>query len=123
MRRRDFGTLLGGAAATWPLAARAQQSERMRRIGVLMVFAEEDEVWQAYLATFRERLQDLGWTKGRNVRFDYRFTGENTERIRIAAEELVALTPDAILVTANPAVSALIKVTHTVHREQTRTDR
>jgi putative ABC transport system substrate-binding protein len=114
MRRREFITLFGGAAAAWPLAARAQQSDRVRRIGVLMGFSEEDEVWQTYLATFRQRLQDLGWTEGRKVRFDYRFTGEDTERIRIAAEELVTLAPDAILVTANPAVSALMKATRTI---------
>jgi putative tryptophan/tyrosine transport system substrate-binding protein len=113
MRRREFITLLGGAVA-WPLAARAQQGERVRRIGVLMGFAAEDEVWQAYLAAFRQRLHDLGWTDGRNVRFDYRYTGENNERIRTAAEELVALAPDAILVTANPAVSALMKATRTI---------
>ncbi len=65
MRRRTFITLLGGAAAVWPLAARAQQPERMRRIGVIMGFAEDDEVWQAYLATFRQRLQDFGWSEGR----------------------------------------------------------
>jgi putative tryptophan/tyrosine transport system substrate-binding protein len=72
-----------------------------------MRFAENDEVWQAYLAAFRQRLQDLRWTDGRNVRIDYRLTGENTERIRIAAGELVAFAPDVILVSGNPAVSAL----------------
>jgi putative tryptophan/tyrosine transport system substrate-binding protein len=114
IERREFITLIGGAAAAWPLAARAQERERMRRIGVLMGFAENDEVWQAYLATFRRRLQDLGWTDGRNLRIDYRFTGENTERIRIAAEELVALAPDVIFVSTNPVVSAVMQATPTI---------
>ncbi len=112
--RRKFMAAISGVSLAWPLAARAQQSDRVRRIGALMGFAEEDEVWQAYLATFRQRLQDLGWTDGRNVRIDYRFTGENTERIRIAAEELVALAPDVIFVSTNPAVSALMKATRTI---------
>ena len=113
MQRREFITLVGGAAAAWPLGARAQQPDRVRRIGVLMVFAENDEVWQAYLAAFKHRLQDLGWTDGRNVRIDIRFTGENTERIRIAAAELVALAPDVVFVSANPAVSALMQASRT----------
>src|SRR6266436_1315846 len=98
MRRRKFIILVGGAAAALPLAANAQQPERMRRIGVLMPFAEDDEVWQAYLATFRQRLQDLGWTVGRNLQIDYRFAGEDIERILTGAEELVALKPDVIFV-------------------------
>lgn len=113
LRRREFITLLGGAAA-WPLTVAAQRGDQVRRIGVLMGFAEEDEVWQAYLATFRRRLQDFGWTNGRNLRIEYRFAGENTERIGIAAEELVALAPDVIFVSTNPAVSALMKVTRTI---------
>src|SRR5262245_31598962 len=88
MNRRDFTTLLGGAAA-WPLAARAQ-GERMRRVGVIMGFAEDDEVWQTYLATFRQRLHEFGWTERHNIQFDYRLTGESTERMRIAATEVVA---------------------------------
>ena len=114
MKRRKFITLLGSATAVWPLAARAQQSDRVRRIGVLMGFAENDEVWQVYLAAFRQRLQALGWTDGRNVRFDYRFTGESTERIRVAAKELVAAAPDVIFVSTNPAVSALMQSTRTI---------
>jgi ABC-type uncharacterized transport system substrate-binding protein len=113
MRRRDLIGLIGGAAA-WPLAARAQQGERMRRIGVIMGFAEDDEVWQAYLATFRQRLQDFGWSDGRNIRFDHRFTGENTEHMRTAAAEVVALEPDVIFVSTNPVVSALTQVTRTI---------
>ena len=114
MRRRKFLGVLGGVAAAWPLVASAQQPDRVRRIGVLMGFAENDEVWQAYLTAFKQRLQDLGWTDGRNVRFDIRFTGESTERTRIAAAELVALAPDVIFVTTNPVVSALTQVTRTI---------
>lgn len=114
MRRRKFITLVGGTVAAWPLAASAQHPERMRRIGVLMGFTEDDEVWQSYLAAFRERLHGFGWTVGRNLQIDYRFTGENTERINIAAEELVALAPDVIFVSTNPAVSALMKATRTI---------
>ncbi len=115
MRRRQFiTTLLGGAAAAWPPAARAQKNDRVRRVGVIMGFAQNDEVWQAYLATFRQGLQELGWTGGRNIRFDYRFTGESTERMRIVAEEMVALAPDVILVSTNSVVSATLKATRSI---------
>src|SRR5450759_3122535 len=114
MRRRKFLGVLGGVAAAWPLVASAQQPDRVRRIGVLMGFAENDEVWQAYLTAFKQRLQDLGWTDGRNVRFDIRFTGESTERTRIAAAELVARAPNVICVTTNPVVSALTQATRTI---------
>jgi putative ABC transport system substrate-binding protein len=110
MKRREFITLVGGAAA-WPFAAHAQRSERIRRVGVIMGFAEDDEVWQTYLATFRQGLQELGWTEGRNIRFDYRFTGESEERMRSMAEELVTLAPDAILVSTNSVVAAALKAT------------
>jgi putative ABC transport system substrate-binding protein len=113
VRRRTFIKLLGGAAVAWPVVGRAQQSVRVRRIGVLWGFAE-DEVYQPYLSAFRQRVRDLGWIDGRNVRFDYRFTDGSTERIRIAAEELVALAPDIIFVTTNPAVSALMQETRTI---------
>src|SRR5262249_31264939 len=114
MRRREFISLIGGGAAARPLAARAQQGQRARRIGVIMGFAEDDEVWQTYLGSLRQRLQDFGWTEGHNIRFDYRFTGESTERMRIAATEIVAMAPDAIFVTTNPVVSALMQVTRTI---------
>jgi putative ABC transport system substrate-binding protein len=91
-----------------------QQPERIRRISVIMGFAEDDQVWQAYLATFRQRLQDFGWSEGRNVRFDYRFTGESTERMRATASEVVAAGPDVIFVSKNPVVSAVLQVTRTV---------
>jgi len=113
VRRRYFITLIGGAAAAWPLAARAQP-ERVRRIGVIMGFSAEDEVWQAYLATFRGRLEELGWTVGRNLKIDYRFVGDSPERTRIAAEELVGLGPDVIFVSTNPVVTAVLRATHTI---------
>jgi putative ABC transport system substrate-binding protein len=114
MRRREIIALLGGAAAAWPLGAHAQQADRMRRIGVLMGFAENDEVWQSYLASLKQRLQDLGWIEGRNVRIYYRFAGDDTERTRVAAEELVALAPDLIFVTTNPVVSAVMRATRKI---------
>src|SRR3954451_16500880 len=113
MERRNFIVLLGGMAVAGPLPAHAQQTDRLRRIGVLMGFAEDDEVWQAYLEAFRRRLQDFGWTVGRNLQIDYRFVGDNAERTRLAAEELVALGPDLIFVSTNPAVSALLRATRT----------
>jgi putative tryptophan/tyrosine transport system substrate-binding protein len=114
MKRREFITLLGYATAIWPRAAGAQQGDRVRRIGVLMGFAENDEVWQTYLAAFNRHLRELGWTDGRNIKIDYRFAGESTERIRAAAEELVALAPDVIFVSTNPAVSAVMQATQTI---------
>jgi putative ABC transport system substrate-binding protein len=113
MRRREFITLLGGAAAAWPFGASAQQ-ERMRRIGVLMGFAENDEVWQSYLASFKRGLEELGWVEGRNLRIYYRWAGEDAERTRITAEELVALAPDLLFVTTNPALSAVMQTTRTI---------
>src|SRR6516165_7353604 len=112
MRRRAFVKFIG-SAASWPFIARAQ-SERARRIGVIMGFSAEDEVWQAYLAIFRGRLQELGWAVGQNLRIDYRFVGESTERTRIAAEELVALRPDVIFVSTYPVVTAVSRATPTI---------
>ena len=102
MRRREFVTLLGGAAAAWPLAARAQQPERMRRIGVLMHAPRTIREGQARLAAFLQGLQQLGWTDGRNVRIDTRWAAGDAERIRKYAAELVALAPDVILALAAP---------------------
>src|ERR1700747_2947346 len=113
MRRRIFITILG-SAAIWPFAARAQKSDGVRRVGVIMGFAENDEVWQAYLATFRRALQDLGWTEGRNISFDYRFTGDSEERMRGMADEIVGLAPDVILVSTNSAASALLNATRSI---------
>jgi putative ABC transport system substrate-binding protein len=114
VKRRDFITLLGGAAAAWPLTARAQQPDRMRRIGVIMGFGEDDKVWQVYLATFKRRLQDFGWSEGRNIRYDYHFTGDSTERMRGAAAEVVGTAPDVIFVSTNPVVSAVQQLTRTI---------
>lgn len=113
MRRREFISLIGGAAA-FPLAVHAQQRERVKYLGVLWGLAENDNVYEAYLSTFKQRLQDLGWIDGRNVRVEFRFTGGVTERIRVAARELVALAPDVIFATTNPAVAALLQETRTV---------
>jgi putative ABC transport system substrate-binding protein len=114
MRRRDFITLIGGAAAARPLAARAQQVERVRRIGMLTPFSGNDPETQARLAAFKQQLQNLGWTDGRNLHTDYRFTGDDTQRIRVGAEELVAVAPDVIFVYANPAVAALRQATRVI---------
>src|SRR6516162_311264 len=107
MKRRDFITLLGGAAVSWPLAARAQQPERMRRIDVLMGGAGSDPVDQARLAAFLDGLQQLGWTDGRNVRIDTRWPAGDADRNRTYAAELVGLAPDVILASASASVAAL----------------
>jgi ABC-type uncharacterized transport system substrate-binding protein len=113
MRRREFITLIGGAAA-WPLAAHAQQSERMRRIGVLLTAAADDPEFQARLAAFLEGLQKLGWTDGRNVRIDTRWAGGNADDIRRHATEMLALAPDVILASAAPTVTELQRASRTV---------
>jgi putative ABC transport system substrate-binding protein len=110
MRRRGFITLLGGAAA-WPLAAQAQQGERMRRIGVLMSLAANDAQGQARLAAFLHGLQQLGWIDGRNVRIDTRWGAGDADQTRRYAAELVALAPDVILATGSPPVAALQQAT------------
>ena len=97
MKRREFISLLGGAAAAWPLAARAQQAERMRRIGVQMNLFSDDQEGQARIAAFQQGVQELGWSVGRNVRMDYRWGGGDADRFRKNAAELVALAPDVIL--------------------------
>jgi putative ABC transport system substrate-binding protein len=113
MRRREFITLLGSAAAAWPLAARAQQPERMRRIGLLTSAIETDPDFQVRWGAFRQILQQLGWTDGHNVRFDYRF-GSTDDTARKHAGDLVALAPDVILVTGTPNVTALQQASRTV---------
>jgi putative ABC transport system substrate-binding protein len=113
MQRREFIAGLGGAAA-WPLAARAQQAERMRRIGVLMPFDENDPAVKARISAFTQALADLGWTDGRNVRIDLRWHGDNTNRIQALAQELVGLRPDLILTGSTPATVALQRETRTI---------
>jgi putative ABC transport system substrate-binding protein len=112
MRRREFITLIGGAAVGWPVVARAQQPERMRRIGVLISLAADDRQGQARLAAFQKALQQLGWTDGRNVRIDTRWAAGDTSR-RYAAE-LVALAPDVILASGGSIVATLLQATRTV---------
>src|SRR5262249_24102252 len=101
VRRREFMTLLGGAAAGWPFAARAQQSERVRRIGILLPAAADDPVFQTRLAAFYQGLALLGWSIGRNVRIDTRWATTNAAEIRRHATELAALAPDVILATGD----------------------
>ncbi len=114
MRRREFITLLGSAAVAWPRAADAQQDDRMRRVGVLDTRAADDREGQARLAAFLQRLQELGWTDGRNVRIDYRWSAADADRSRTYAAELVALAPDVILASSSQSVVALLQTTRTV---------
>jgi putative tryptophan/tyrosine transport system substrate-binding protein len=114
MKRREFITVLGGAAAAWPLAALAQQSERVRRIGVLMGLAANDPEGQARIAAFLQGLQELGWSVGRNVRIDIRWSAGNADDTRKYAAELVALAPDIILASTTPSAGALLQATRTV---------
>jgi putative ABC transport system substrate-binding protein len=111
--RRQFLALLGGAAAQ-PLTAHAQQGERMRRIGVLNPFGENDQAAQANITAFRQALQKLGWTEGRNLRSDYRWGGADPGRIRAQAIELVSLNPDVILVSTSLALQPLQQQTRSI---------
>jgi putative ABC transport system substrate-binding protein len=114
MRRREFITLLGGAAA-WPLTARAQQGERVRRIGVLMSYLDNDLEAQAYVAAFHQGLQKLGWVEGRNIHSNSRWAGgEDTEALRKFARELVALDPHVILSSSTPSTAALVQETRSI---------
>src|SRR6516165_12071651 len=112
MKRREFITLLGGAAA-WPLAARAQQSEQVQRVGVLMGLAEDDPDAKARLAGFRQGLESLGWSEGRNIRLDTRFAPGGAQ-VQVLAKELVGLQPEVILAHATPLVAALRRETVTI---------
>ena len=113
MRRREFITLLSGAAA-WPLAARAQQAERMRRIGMLSIQAEADLDIQARLDGFRHGLQALGWVEGRNLHIDYRFADGRADRVQPLAKELIALKPELIFTQGTPAVAVLQRESRTL---------
>src|SRR5262249_14414416 len=114
MRRREFISLLGGAA-TWPLMARAQQSERMRHIGVLMASAADDSESQARMAAFLQGLAQLGWTDGRNVRIDTRWATTNADDLRRHAAELAALAPDVLVAaTGTATVAPLLQATRTL---------
>src|SRR5215510_10840052 len=111
MRRRDFIKMIGGGAAAWPLVARAQQAERMRRVGVLMPFAKDNPDGQARVAAFLRELQQLGWTEGGNIQIEYRW---DTGDLRKAATELVTLSPDVILANGAAAVEPLLQASRSV---------
>jgi putative ABC transport system substrate-binding protein len=113
VKRREFITLLGGAAAAWPLTSHAQQSERVRRIGVLIPLAADDPQSQRRLTAFVQGLQELGWTDGRNIRIETRWTAGDTNRMRRHAAELVALAPDVILASGGTVVGALLEASRT----------
>jgi putative tryptophan/tyrosine transport system substrate-binding protein len=114
LKRRAFITLLGSAAAAWPLSARGQQGERMRRIAVLVNSVEIDPAVQGRIAAFRQSLERLGWLEGRNIRIELRFSANNFERLPQLAQEIVVLNPDVIFATTTPAVKALQAKTRTI---------
>jgi putative ABC transport system substrate-binding protein len=114
MRRREFVTLLGGAAAGWPLAVHAQQPDRAKRIGALMSTAAEDPEGQARMTAFQQSLQQLGWIDGGNVRIDVRWSASDAGRMRKGAEELVALSPDVILASGGTVLGPLLRATRAV---------
>ena len=115
MRRRDFITLLGTAAVAWPLAARAQQADRVRRIAVVMgAYSQADREGQARVTAFFDTLQRLGWMDGRNLRIEHRWGGGDVDRIKAAAAELVRSTPDVIVAASNPTLAELQRLTSTV---------
>ena len=113
MRRRTFISLLGGAAAAWPLAGRAQHGERMRRIGLLMGMTDDRE-GQARVTTLKQGLQELGWTNGHNIQIETRFAGADAGRIRTHVAELVALAPDVIVGQTTPVIRALRQATSSI---------
>ena len=113
MRRRDFVRAIVGSAAAWPLTARAQRQDRMRRIGVLLPAAADDAVWQTRMAAFLGGLQQLGWADGRNVRIDTRWAAGDAD-LRKYAEELIALGPDVVMAFSSNAVPPLQQVTRTI---------
>jgi putative ABC transport system substrate-binding protein len=114
MRRREFITLIGGAAAAWPIGVCAQQPERVRRIVVLMGNAENDPVGKAYTDAFRQSLQKLGWTENRNVQIDYRWAAGKRNRARAYAKELATLAPDVVLANGTQLLTALQKATRNI---------
>src|SRR5215468_4670069 len=114
LRRREFIAGLGGAAAAWPVAARAQQRDRVRRIGVLMSGDENEPARRTTVSAFIQALAGLGWTDSRNLRMDLRWGGDDTNRMRTLAQELVGLQPDIILTGGTPATVALQRETRTI---------
>ena len=113
VKRRQFITLLGGAV-TWPIMARAQQPEGVRRIGVLSILAESDVEWRASIRVFQHRLQELGWTDGRNIQINYRGAAGSVERLNILAKELAGMALDVLVATNTPALAALHRMTNLV---------
>jgi putative tryptophan/tyrosine transport system substrate-binding protein len=113
-KRREFITLLGGAAGAWPIAARAQQSERVRRVGVLVPLAADDPQSQRRITAFVQGLEAAGWTDGRNIRIDIRWTAGDADRMRRHAAELVALAPDVILASGGTVVGALLEASRSI---------
>jgi putative tryptophan/tyrosine transport system substrate-binding protein len=114
VKRREFSSLIGGAAIAWPLAARAQQAERMRRIGVLIPQAADDPESQDRIAAFSQGLHESGWIVGRNVQMEYRWGAGDADRVRRYAAELVALAPDVIVTSGGSTVPPLLQATRTV---------
>src|ERR1700724_1016731 len=114
MQRRAFITLLGGGAAAWPLAARAQQSDRMRRIGVLMPYPPSDTEWKSRVGALQQELQRLGWTRGRNIEFDERWTTDAMDLVRANAANLVELKPDAIVAVGGRVIPVLMQLTRSI---------
>jgi putative tryptophan/tyrosine transport system substrate-binding protein len=114
MRRREFTRLLGGATVAWSVAAHAQQTERVRRIGVLTSSAESDQEGQSSVAAFREGLRKLGWMEGRNSEIDIRWAAADVELMKRFAKELVTLQPDLILTSSTPATAAMLQQTRTI---------
>src|SRR6516165_2527142 len=114
MRRRDFIKGIVGSAAAWPLVARAQQPDRMRRIGVLMGWPESYHQAQSWVAALRDELQKLGWTEGRNIAIDTRWAAADVESMKRFAKELVALQPDLMVTGSTPATAAMLQQTLTI---------
>jgi putative tryptophan/tyrosine transport system substrate-binding protein len=114
MRRREFITLLGGAAVAWPVVAQAQQKERMRRIGILMPFPKSDAAYQARVRVFRQELARLGWSEGGNVQFDERWSTDNMDVVRADAASLVELNPDVVLIAGDRVIPVVMKLTRSI---------
>ena len=114
MKRRTFITLLGGAAAAWPLAAHAQQAQETRRVGALLILRENDPEGKVWLRAFQEELQRLGWEQGRNIQIEYRFAGSEEQRLRTGAAELVGMRPDMLFAAGTPALVALTRETRSL---------
>src|SRR5947209_2789699 len=114
MKRREFISLIGGAAAAWPLAALAQEPGRVRRVGVLFAFFDSDPESQARIAAFQQELESLGWRDSHNIQIEYRWANGDAERFRASAAELVAAMPDVLVGHASPGAEALARATRTI---------